>query len=114
MSIFIKDMRMPNRCEECPFIKTDITRDLTYCFVTRHVVRWWMKTREQSSEGSCPLVELPAQHGRLIDADSVVARIQEAEKQQPEIADVYWDELRTVLMWLKSEPTIIEAEVRTE
>lgn len=55
MSVLIKGMEMPKGCDDC-FLP------LRYC---PHAMK---------ENGECPLVELPTQHGRLIDAEALVGK----------------------------------------
>ena len=66
--VYIPNMELPEDCESCLFMRTDLSGEITYCPITRRPVRWWMHDLRQSSEGHCPLVPVP-EHGRLIDAD---------------------------------------------
>lgn len=93
MSVLIKGFPLPNNCGACPL-------RLAWCRE-----RIYMVTRPER----CPLIPVPP-HGRLIDADALISRIYDAAKQQPEIADLYEDEADDMIAWLKTTPTIIEAE----
>lgn len=55
-------------------------------------------------------IQLPAEHGRLIDADALIARIRKAKELQPELSDLYENEALEMLLWVGTETTIIEAE----
>ena len=97
MGVYIKGMEMPAYCNVCPMQRTDNTGELTFCALTRKVTRWWMYDRYQSSEGHCPLIELPP-HGRLIDADALMENAQ--YKGKHDIVTAYD---------IVAAPTIIEA-----
>ena len=61
MSVLIKGMEMPKSCKDCPcrkFAYNNWDRPYNYCDVTGDV-----------TFVNCPLVEIPTQHGRLIDAE---------------------------------------------
>ena len=60
MSILIRGMKMPKNCEAC-----DLCYDYVYCMAASNVFKINFETRPKE----CPLVEVPAPHGRLIDAD---------------------------------------------
>ena len=47
---------------------------------------------------------------RYIDADALIARIRRAKELQPELSDLYENEALEMLLWVGTEPTIIEAE----
>lgn len=65
MSILIKGMRMPENCSECP-----VALSGKYCRInkTNATIRVLPIRPEH-----CPLVALPDHHGRLTDADALVA-----------------------------------------
>ena len=71
--VYIPNMELPEDCESCLFMKTDLSGEITYCPITRRPVRWWMHDLQQSSEGHCPLVPEP-EHGRLGDLDELVEK----------------------------------------
>ncbi len=80
MNVLIKGVDMPKNCDECMFHwHGDGT---TYCLAQSrlhnlHHIKWpEVTTREAADvfrEDTCPLVELPDKHGRLIDADALEA-----------------------------------------
>ena len=53
MAVLIKGMEMPKSCKECKFWS------ITSCIAS------------YQGEKSCPLIEVPEPHGRLIDADAL-------------------------------------------
>ena len=55
MSILIKGMEMPESCDTCFLSKWDTCNERFYCMFD-----------------DCPLVEVPAPHGDLIDIDSKI------------------------------------------
>lgn len=66
MSVLIKGMEMPNSCGECPL-------QCDECFGS---FRCWFSKKWGSDlmrADDCPLVEVPTPHGRLIDADELIA-----------------------------------------
>ena len=65
MSVLIKGMEIPKNCSECP-----VALSGKYCRInkTNETYRALPIRPEH-----CPLVELPKHHGRLIDADALVA-----------------------------------------
>lgn len=66
MSILIKDMRMPDRCIDCPMKNFEDD-----CVVQEHSDHWnsWEDMRK-----GCPLVEIPTPHGRLVDIDAEIEK----------------------------------------
>ena len=59
MSIIIKGMDMPRSCGECGEV---------WC---EHWHYSWNQPYESYKNPNCPLIEIPAPHGRLIDIDEV-------------------------------------------
>lgn len=98
MSVVIRGMKMPN-CYNC-------TLESICLRWAKHDVEWQKQNRDEN----CPIVELPAQHGRLIDADALIARIRRAKELQPELSDLYENEALEMLLWVGTEPTVIESE----
>ena len=71
MSLLINDMDMPKSCMECELRFTARGFD-TECIFSNDTVDDCTDRRLYH----CPLVEIPTPHGRLIDADELVARIE--------------------------------------
>ena len=68
MSIIIKGMDMPSRCEECVYEGVAGSKlDEYFCILTQTKVLGHGIARLDD----CPLVEIPTPHGRLIDRDAV-------------------------------------------
>ena len=99
MSVLI-NMEMPKTCIECPFADYEL-----HCPLTDNTYNWGITNRPSD----CPLAEIKP-HGRLIDRDALLESIKEARKKDPDIEDVYIDDYFIVADWLRSAPTIIEAE----
>lgn len=110
MGIYIKGMSMPTSCDgSCPLYDREFLR----CNIT-YTEPWWGHDGEPIEvpipiPTDCPLIPVPP-HGDLIDRDALLRRIAFAETDQPEIADVYVDDYIIVSDWLRSAPTILEAE----
>jgi len=64
MGVYIKGMKMPKNCEQCP------CSDLYGCAVLSQI----MATKEMKSGRPdwCPLVEIKEPHGDLIDSDKLL------------------------------------------
>lgn len=100
-SILIKDMEMPKNCCHC---------DFTHC--TRFGQKLCKFLNESTSIKrklpDCPLSEIPTSHGRLIDADRLIRRlngieyIANTEGGRPTFAEA--------LEEIAKAPTVIEAE----
>lgn len=91
MSVLIKDMELPKNCSECPVALCG-----KYCRINQtHTTYRELPIRPDH----CPLVELPEHHGRLIDADALVAE---------SLADGAYGYVGTKEIY--DAPTIVEAE----
>ena len=75
MSYIIKGDNMPEKCQWCPCCYEDVDKILSpheaVCSVYGDIIPDMTAGRIDS----CPLIKLPKQHGRLIDADVVYANI---------------------------------------
>ena len=101
MSLIIKGMDMPEKCENCPcYDYIDYVCRADDCFAPFDV-----ENPEERSE-HCPLIEIPTPHGRLIDADKLIWFIDNHIALGKK-----WVEFETIKDMINSLPTIIEAEV---
>ena len=97
MGVYVKDMEMPENCDDCWAL--DEYGDYPRCRITEEQRGYNFRIREQRME-HCPLIEVPTPHGRLIDMDGL-------------IKDAY--KMRYGVGWLipvesiEAVPTIIEA-----
>lgn len=82
MSIFIKEMKMPDNCDVCPF-----NYDLMECMAASHKIRLNYETRPKE----CPLVEVKEPHGRLIDADKLNGDLIKEKTRMAELAHISKD-----------------------
>lgn len=109
MGVYIKGMEMPTRCAECRLSTVHSFNERPLCDALVEYMSYgeW----ETKRLDNCPLVPVP-KHGRLIDADAEVARVQnlynKAIAKDPEMGcvSVYEGEIAV----LKLAPTIIPAE----
>ena len=109
MNVVIKDFDVPYCCELCNLSTyTDRKCDVLYCYATGHEIEQPTNKRDSN----CPLIELPKQHGRLIDADELIKKLR---NYHPTIT--FGDHtiaLRAVVEdceeIIKQLPTVIEAE----
>ena len=65
MSVLVRGMKMPNRCLDCPLM---VSRYNDECIVQSEAVNEIARTWDDL-KANCPLIDVPTQHGRLIDAD---------------------------------------------
>ena len=97
MSVLVKGMEMPEKCDYCPFYDDSAYGD---CTITHKMVDYATKPDD------CPLISIPP-HGDLIDRDELLSQyggpIWTAKTD-------YAEGLRDVVADIKNAPTIIEAE----
>lgn len=96
MSVIIKGMEMPGKCENCPcYDYIDYVCRADDCFAPFDV-----ENPEERSE-HCPLIEIPTPHGKLIDADEIEKCVHE------------WYDVGEYVFadTIRNADTIIEAEV---
>lgn len=95
MSVLIKGMKMPHSCSDCDYA---------------HVSMFYHCIQNNIWHRDCAYVELPEKHGRLVDADALIAKC----------GDWYTEEgkeegfIGTLEMLLKNVPTVVEAEGENE
>ena len=68
MSVIVRGMEMSKNCIECRF------RQYEYCDLQRqdvYAVNIMDYALSLERHPSCPLIEIPTPHGRLIDADAI-------------------------------------------
>ena len=65
MSILIRGMEMPKNCQECGLYIEGA------CYAKGY--RDYRSIMDMSKPDDCPLIEIPTPHGRLIDADALIA-----------------------------------------
>ena len=115
MSILIKGIEMPKNCYEC-FCHEQVKAGVDHPAFDYCVLENWKQsctpftmTVAEAKEGiadSCPLVEVPTPHGRLIDAGAIFEQWYQLNFDR-KISDgtlAYWNVL------LGKAPTVIEAE----
>ena len=103
MSVLITGIKMPEDCPVCPLAHWNKLDCFTGCeIIKRYFDKADMETRGRPS--FCPLVELPAQHGRLIDGD--VAEVITADHEDGD----FIDGILYAADWIANQPTVIEAE----
>ena len=64
MSILIKDVKAPRDCASCK--------------MPMEICSLWVGTEPGIKHQDCPIVELPEKHGRLIDEDALMGKIDRA------------------------------------
>ena len=105
MGVYIKGMKPPNDCYECPFMK----------WVDDGCAGCWAddKIHNASKPVDCPLIEISEPHGRLIDASyKVDMPFYDDEYEEHSVRTVTVEEL--LMMADNGVPTVIEAEEESE
>ena len=112
MSYIIIGKQKPICCDKCDYI--DDGGDYPRCRITEETHGYNFDTRNNVMR-YCPVVALPKQHGRLIDADSLVGVLQDTLDSYP---DKYGDDLaierlvvETCKRYIELCPTIVAAEM---
>lgn len=92
-----------DECEDCQFVRLQINEVQGYYFQYCCITRTTIFNCDGKRMDNCPLVELPAQHGRLIDEHAFLLTENNSNA---------WtlDEFAHLMVAVKSSPTIIEAE----
>lgn len=110
MSLLIQNMDMPCMCCLCPCHDWDMETNRYYCLALKDEPRI---IDENTRRDDCPLVEISAPHGRLIDADKAAVTILMMSNHPCGHAI---ENISDVVDWLRIKdnniafPTIIEAE----
>ena len=123
MAVLVKDIKMPRSCESCPCKTADAFGGLG-CQATGYIP---FRKANQDRPDWCPLIPVPP-HGRLIDADALIADLKQQCKAvwrtDAVSPDDYWitrNEAYNEALWktwvesffgyLQTKPTIIPADV---
>ena len=118
MSVLIKNMRIPTSCSECSCCGYYGIGDHV-CDITGKDVEYEPSLEKRLDD--CPLVELPAEHGRLGDLDAMA--FDESEAYMSAQAKLGRDVITTginsivhrkIQLLIMDTPTVIEAEEVSE
>lgn len=112
MGVYIKDMEMPETCEDCQFHRYHSHHEFV-CVATPLFYPMNLANSEGIRKDWCPLVEVPENHGRLIDADALMnifadrlAKVSERYGINSAVAGA----VSGAMKLLDLQPTVIEAE----
>lgn len=112
MSVLIKGMEMPT---SCPCELCGYGYDL-YCFavngIPARVAEYYESCETKIRPDWCPLAEVP-QHGRLIDADALIASIRPVHEEDSYVACTLKTTKELMINNICNAPTVIEAEGET-
>lgn len=81
MSYIVKGKSIPSCCGRCTHLNDD--GDFLACRITKEQ-RGYNFDIYNNTMQSCPLVELPKSHGRLIDADYLIRILQDTIDNYPD------------------------------
>ena len=95
MSVIIKGMKMPEKCTACEYFYYEPLLGIQRCKLTNLFIEGYSGDFPKS----CPLVELPEHHGRIIDEDKIIV---------PSLSS--WADQVIVANAIMDAHTIIEAE----
>ena len=111
MSLLIKDVEMPDNCNECfcPAVDDDDIYG-RQCFCGIFGIDALVK--EHSRRKDCLLSETPTPHGRLIDADAHIQSLKEDQcgERCRKNHDCVNCGIGMYIRIVENEPTILEAE----
>lgn len=105
MSVLIRDIKMPRNCMECSFC---FNRDAyMWCEVKGDSLLYGQLDKRNED---CPLVEVPDNHGDLIDRDTLKRKAQKVatEAWKMKISASVETTLNQFIDWLDGAPTIIK------
>jgi hypothetical protein len=112
MGVYIKDMEMPETCEDCQFHRYHSHYEYV-CVATPLFYPMNLANSEGIRKEWCPLVSVPEPHGRLIDADMLIKFVEDRYEITWE-SDCYEggikDACSDILEKIDTMPTVIEAE----
>lgn len=94
--IYIKNMEMPKGVRPCLFASMDKNWKMVCIVGGKHQ---WHKDRRCDD---CPIIEVP-KHGRLIDADALIERLEKVTKLKPYLESG----INVAEAFVYSTPTII-------
>ena len=103
MSLMIRNMEMPESCGNCPF-RIKANPDENICRANGELFEETLGILINFRHKDCPLVSIPAPHGRLIDADAIYGNVMLCKKNfKP-------NEIYNAWVIASEMPTIIGAE----
>lgn len=98
MSILIKEMAMPETCDDCPFHVYHSHHEYV-CKATPMLYPMNLANSKGIRKNWCPLVEVKTPHGDLIDRDELFIPALSSSHDNEMVCDIISD-----------APTVIEAE----
>ena len=115
MSVLIKGMDMPKSCKECSLMKVNWA--WFHCDIVKNNKKpldledkYENLMYSESRHPDCPLVEVPAPHGDLIDRDKLLKSGITAKAAMQDGEGCVYMQMNGIIDSIKRAPTIIEAE----
>lgn len=106
MGVYIKDMEMPESCKNCQWVE-EYGGDYDWCYACRHTGKMPLENAEDGRDTDCPLVEVKAPHGRLIDADEIKPNLYDPRLEAINNGKAtYYANMEQI----HNAPTVLEAE----
>lgn len=101
MSVLIRGMEMPKNCSKC------VCLNRTVCgTIWKSLTAIWLDSEPERRPNWCPLIEVPEPHGRLIDADKLIANHGEWYTEEGTEEGF----IGTIKNLVEFQPIVIEAE----
>lgn len=111
MSILIRGIQMPSECRKCFSMEYGTMTGETYCKVNGKTLAESYRPIEFDGRPDwCPMVELPENHGRLMDADAFLERFLSVDRTVSFGMTGLYVDIHDIYNILISLPTVIEAE----
>lgn len=105
MSILIRDMEMPETCDDCQFHRYHSHNEYV-CVATPLFYPMNLANSKSIRKDWCPLVELPEKHGRLVEFIDVATEINE----DTGLEEVNLGEAFCAYFKMRESKPVIEAE----
>ena len=111
--MIVNGMEMPKDCRECLLCNYHISAGETWCEAIDGLLATdYGPILFDGRDSDCPLVEIKTPHGRLIDADALIADIKECIEAKD--SNCEWEQVQGLEVALScamdDAPTVIEAE----
>ena len=100
MSVLVKGMKMPENCLECAIRSYDSNAGEEYCPFSQ------IECLSVGRQKDCPLVELPENHGRLVEFVDVETEIDD----DTGLEEINVGEMLSAYLRMRGAKPVIEAE----
>lgn len=109
MSVLIRDMEMPETCDDCQFHRYHSHNEYV-CVATPLFYPMNLANSKSIRKDWCPLVALPEKHGDLIDRDEFFSGLSSEDFQFSFHVDGAFVDVTKINKILQSQKVVIEAE----